>query len=78
MAGRVTALLAPVGIATVTADGLVPGAVIVCGDPGEVGAAVERARALGGSFAVAADEVVADGVDVVAFGERMLSALGVA
>ncbi len=78
MAGRVTALLAPVGIATVTADGLVPGAVIVCGDPGEVGAAVERARALGGSFAVAADEVVGDGVDVVAFGERMLSALGVA
>jgi methylmalonyl-CoA mutase len=78
MAGRVTALLAPVGIATVTADGLVPGAVIVCGGPGEVGAAVERARALGGSFAVAADEVVGDGVDVVAFGERMLSALGVA
>ena len=77
-ARRVTALLAPVGIATVTADGLVPGAVIVCGDPGEVGAAVERVRGQGASFAVAADEVVADGVDVVAFGDRMLTALGVA
>jgi methylmalonyl-CoA mutase len=78
VAGRVTALLAPVGIATDTAAGLLPGAVIVCGDPGEVGAAVQRARALGGAFAVAADEVVADGVDIVAFGDRMLTALGVA
>ncbi len=50
----------------------------MCGDPGEVGAAVERVRGQGASFAVAADEVVADGVDVVAFGDRMLTALGVA
>jgi methylmalonyl-CoA mutase len=78
LAGRVTALLATFGIATVTADALVPGAVIVCGGAGEAGATVERARAQGASFAVAADEVMADGVDVVAFGDRLLTALGVA
>jgi methylmalonyl-CoA mutase len=78
VAGRVTAVLATVGIATVTADGVVPGAVIVCGDPGEVGAADFRARADGASVVVAADEVLADGVDIVAFGDRMLTALGVA
>jgi methylmalonyl-CoA mutase len=77
VAGRVTAVLATVGIATVTADGVVPisGAVIVCGDPGGVRAADFRDRA---SVVVAADEVLAEGVDVVAFGERMLTALGVA
>jgi F420-dependent methylenetetrahydromethanopterin dehydrogenase len=67
--------------------------VVVCGsaeaDPGEVQAAVERARADGAPVVVvaaggapptpaAADEVIADDVDVVAFGGRVLAALGVA
>jgi methylmalonyl-CoA mutase len=102
-AERVTALFAPIGIATVTAGpqasagpaGLAQGAgvVVVCGsaeaDPGEVQAAVERARADGAPVVVvaaggapptpaAADEVIADDVDVVAFGGRVLAALGVA
>jgi methylmalonyl-CoA mutase len=87
-AERVTARLAPVGIATVAADrealaDLAPGAaVVVCGnpeaDPAEIPAAVQRARAHGASVAVAADEVIADDLDVLALGDRMLAALGVA
>jgi hypothetical protein len=69
----VTALLAPAGIATVTADGLVPGAVIVCGDPmrGPMTCAAVGARA-GASrgywrhhpipAVAAADEVITDGM----------------
>jgi hypothetical protein len=39
---------------------------------------VQRARAHGASVAVAADEVIADDLDVLALGDRMLAALGVA
>jgi methylmalonyl-CoA mutase len=87
-AERVTARLAPVGIGTVTADpeafaGHAQGAVVVvCGDPeadpAGIRAAVERARARGASVAVAAAEVTADDLDVLALGDRVLAALGVA
>jgi methylmalonyl-CoA mutase len=87
-AERVAARLAPAGIATVTASpgataGLVQGAaVVVCGSagagPDEVRAAVERARAHGASLVVAADEVIADDLDVLAFSGRLLAVLEVA
>jgi hypothetical protein len=87
-AERVAARLAPAGIATVTARpeaaaGPVQGAaVVVCGSaeagPDEVRAAVDRARAHGASLVVAADEVIADDLDVLAFGGRLLAALEVA
>jgi methylmalonyl-CoA mutase len=87
-AGRVTARLAPAGIATVTASAepaadLAPGAaVVVCGSaeagPDGVPAAVKRARAGGASVAIAADDVLADDLDVLAFGGQILTALGVA
>ncbi len=96
-AERVTALLAPVGIATVTASppaGPTPGpgsVVIVCGgadaSPDAVTGAVQQARAQGAAAVVVAagDTKVADAtetiigdLDVVAFGGRMLDALGVA
>jgi methylmalonyl-CoA mutase len=96
-AGQVTGLLAPAGIATVTADpesaaALAPGAVVVvCGsteaDPEKLRAAVERARGRGACFvAVAggsaqvppADEVISDDLDLLAFGGRLLAALGAA
>jgi methylmalonyl-CoA mutase len=86
-AERVSAVFAPVGIATVTADpeaatGSPSAAVVVCGgaeaDPGEVRAAIESARAHGASVAVAADEALADGLDVLEFGGQLLAALGVA
>ena len=90
-----TTLLAPAGIATVTADpngDLNTGrAVVVCGsaeaDPDQVRAAVQRARTQGATFVAvaagggavpAADEVIADDVDVLAFGGRILAALEVA
>jgi len=87
-AGRVTALLAPAGIATVTApmegaDGSArAAAVVVCGGPeadqDAVRAAVDHARAHGASVAVGADEVLTDDLDVLAFGGRILAALEVA
>jgi methylmalonyl-CoA mutase len=96
-AERVSALLAPIGIAAVTAGpraaaGLAPGAVVVVcagaeAGPDEVRAAVERARAhgasvvvvaAGGAPAATADEVITGDLDVLAFGGRMLAALGVA
>jgi methylmalonyl-CoA mutase len=86
-AGRVAALLAPAGIATATAGpqtapGVEPAAVVVCASaeagPEEVRAAAERARARGASAVVVADEVLADDLDVLAFGGRMLAALEVA
>jgi methylmalonyl-CoA mutase len=91
-ADRVTAMLAPTGIATVTAhpDSTL-GAVVVCGsaeaDPDEVRAAVERAWAGGASFVAvaggsapppAADVVITDDLDVLAFADQLLTALGVA
>jgi methylmalonyl-CoA mutase len=87
-AGRVTALLAPVGITTVTAapeavDDPVPGAavVIVAGaeaDPDEIKAAVQRTRDHGAAVAVTADEVLAKDLDVLALGGQVLAALEVA
>jgi methylmalonyl-CoA mutase len=87
-AARVTALLAPAGLATVTvgpeaADGLArSAAVVVCASAeagqDEVRAAVEQARARGASMAVAADEVLTGDLDVLAFGGRLLAVLGVA
>jgi methylmalonyl-CoA mutase len=87
-AGRVAALLAPVGLATVNAgpeaaDGPPPGAaLVVCGSaeagPDEARAAAERAVTRGAAVAVAADDVLTDDLDVLAFGNRMLAALGVA
>ena len=86
-ADRVTALLAPAGIATVQADPQAPAdpaprAVVACGspdaDPDEIQAPVERGRAGGALVAFAADEVLADGLDVLEFGGRVLAALGVA
>jgi hypothetical protein len=88
LAERVTARLAPAGIATSTADrqeaaGLAPGAVlVVCGSaqasPVEVRAVVEQARARGAALTVQAEEVIADDLDVLAFGGQILAALGVA
>jgi methylmalonyl-CoA mutase len=96
-AERVTALLAPVGIATVTAGPLAgpspgPGpVVIVCADadacPDAVRAAVQQARAHGAAAVVAAagdtavpgaTETITGDLDVLAFGDRMMAALGVA
>ncbi|HEY0934758.1 MAG TPA: methylmalonyl-CoA mutase subunit beta [Trebonia sp.] len=87
-AARVTAVLAPAGIATVTAgpeavDTPPPGAVVVVfgsaeATPDEVRAAVERTREHGAAAAVAADEVLSEDFDVLAFGGRMLAELGVA
>jgi methylmalonyl-CoA mutase len=100
-AAAVTALLAPAGIAAVTADpgrpGAVPGdrvplvAVVCCAnDAGsdDVTAAVARLRAAGTSWVIlaappgtgpvpAADDVIADGMDVLALQRRTLDALGV-
>jgi methylmalonyl-CoA mutase len=103
-AAAVTALLAPAGIAAVTADGgpgAVPGervpglpesavAVVCCADDvstDDVNAAVARLRAAGASRVIlaappgtgpaAADDAIADDMDVVAFGRRTLDALGV-
>jgi methylmalonyl-CoA mutase len=73
-ADQVAALLAPVGITT--ADG--SPVTIVCGSPDatadEVRAAMDEARAQGASTVVDAAEIT----DVLAFGDRMLTALGVA
>jgi methylmalonyl-CoA mutase len=86
-AERVSAVFAPLGIATVSAGpeaaaGPPAAAVVVCGGPeagpGEVHAAIERARARGASVAVAADEVLADDLDVLDFGSQVLAALEVA
>jgi methylmalonyl-CoA mutase len=87
-AGRVTALLAPVGIATVTAgpeavDGPAPGAAVVIvggteADPAEIKAAVQRTRDHGAAVAVAAGEVLAKDLDVLALGGQILAALEVA
>jgi methylmalonyl-CoA mutase len=100
-AAAVTALLAPAGIAAVTADpgrpGAVPGAgvplvAIVCcaGDASsdDVNAAVARLRAAGASRVIlaappdtgpvaAADDIIADDMDVLALQRRTLDALGV-
>jgi methylmalonyl-CoA mutase len=97
-AGRVAALLAPAGIATVTASpdaaaGGAPGAavVVVCGStetsPGEVGAAIDQARANGASVVIAAaggppppgaDGAVTGDTDVLELSGQILAALGVA
>jgi methylmalonyl-CoA mutase len=73
-ADQVAALLPPVGLTT--ADG--SPVTIVCGGPdataGEVRAAMDKARAQGASTVVDAAEIT----DVLAFGDRMLTALGVA
>jgi methylmalonyl-CoA mutase len=102
---RVTALLAAIGIAVVTADpradadptgGADPmrgAVVVVCGsheaDPEAVRTAVARARADGARLVIVAaggtptsppagaDEVIADDLDVLAFGDQMMAALGV-
>jgi methylmalonyl-CoA mutase len=98
-ADRVAALLAPAGIAAVTAsfgpgDGAasLSAVAVVCGSPdatsGEVRAAVDRAHEQGASTVVVAagdprapvpgtTEPITDGMDVLAFGDRMLTALGV-
>jgi methylmalonyl-CoA mutase len=99
-ADRVRALLAPVGITTVTADtgsakdatsGLIA-VVVVCGSPeageDEVREAVGRARDQGASTVVVAagdpdkpvpgaTGMITEGMDMLAFGDRMLTALGV-
>jgi methylmalonyl-CoA mutase len=94
-AGRVAALLAPLGIGAVTAgqqDGTDPGPVaIVCAgaeaSPDELSAAVTRIRARGAALvavaagqtpAAGADELITGDLDVLAFGGRVLAALGVA
>jgi len=75
-----------------SAAALAPGAVVVvCGSPEAapetLRAAVERARGRGACFVVvagggaqvpAADEVISDDLDLLAFGGRLLAALGVA
>ena len=100
-AAAVTALLAPAGIAAVTADpgrpGPVPGAgvplvaVVCCADDAssdDVNAAIARLRAAGASRVIlaappdtgpvaAADDVIADDMDVLALQRRILDALGV-
>jgi len=105
-AAAVTALLAPAGIAAVTADPGRPGAVVgqpvpgpaespvavvCCADDAssdDVTAAVARLRAAGASRVIlaappdtgpvaAADDVIADGMDVLALQRRILDALGV-
>jgi methylmalonyl-CoA mutase len=110
-AAAVTALLAPAGIAAVTADSAGPGpvpadpagpgavpdervrlvAVVCCADDAssdDVNAAVARLRAAGASWVIlaappdtgpvaAADDVIADGMDVLALQRRTLDALGV-
>jgi methylmalonyl-CoA mutase len=87
-AEQVTALLAPLGLVTRPEPGP---AVVVCGSAeageAEVKVAVERARAAGAALVVQAAgdvpapgvaEVVAADMDVLALGERLLTALGVA
>jgi len=73
-AKQVAALLAPVGIATGDASPVI----IVCGGPettaDELRATAGQARAQGASTVVDAEEIT----DVLAFGDRMLTALGVA
>jgi methylmalonyl-CoA mutase len=100
-AAAVTALLAPAGIAAVTADpgrpGAVPGAgvplvaIVCCADDAssdDVNAAVARLRAAGASRVIlaappdtgpvaAADDIIADDMDVLALQRRTLDALGV-
>ena len=100
-AAAVTALLAPAGIAAVTADlgrpGAVPGAgvplvaAVCCADDAssdDVNAAIARLRAAGASRVIlaappdtgpvaAADDVIADDMDVLALQRRTLDALGV-
>jgi methylmalonyl-CoA mutase len=100
-AAAVTALLAPAGIAAVTADperpGPVPGAgvplvaIVCCADEAssdDVNAAVARLRAAGASRVIvaappdtgpvaAADDIIADDMDVLALQRRTLDALGV-
>jgi len=99
-AAAVTALLAPAGIAAVTADparpGAVPGAgvplvaVVCCADASsdDVNAAVARLRAVGASRVIlaappdtgpvpAADDIIADDMDVLALQRRTLDALEV-
>jgi len=105
-AAAVTALLAPAGIAAVTADpgrpDVIPGqrgpgpaesaVAVVCGADDavadDVNAAVARLRAAGASRvilaappdtgpAAAADDIIADGMDVLAFQRRTLDALDV-
>jgi len=93
-AAAVTALLAPAGIAAVTAD---PGqavsavAVVCCADDAssdDVNAAIASLRAAGASRVIlaappdtgpvaAADDIITDGMDVLAFARRTLDALGV-
>jgi methylmalonyl-CoA mutase len=88
-AERVSALLAPVGIMTDAAD-TESAVVVVCGSPDasadDVRAAVDSARAQGATTVVVAAgnpeapvpgaaETITDGMDVLAFGDRMLSAL---
>jgi methylmalonyl-CoA mutase len=90
-ADRVAALVAPAGLAAAAADPGPGSVVVVCGSaeagPDEVGAAVDRARAAGAAVVVAAAgaapvpgaaELITGDVDVLAFAERMLAALGVA
>jgi methylmalonyl-CoA mutase len=97
-AAAVTALLAPAGIATVTAsmaaDATGQGervhqvAVVCCADDAsenDASAAVERLRAAGASLVMltpdtgpaGADEIITDGIDVLALQRRTLDALGV-
>jgi methylmalonyl-CoA mutase len=94
---RVTALLAPVGIATVkaapeAAAGQHEAVVVVCGSADasqdDIRAAVEQVRAKGTAVVVVAagretlvpgaDEVITDDLDLLAFGGRIMAALGVA
>ncbi|HXL90591.1 MAG TPA: methylmalonyl-CoA mutase subunit beta [Streptosporangiaceae bacterium] len=76
-AERVRALLAPIGITTADASQVT----VVCGSPDatadEMRAAVDKARTQGVATVVVAADVIAEGMDVLTFGDRMFAALGV-
>jgi methylmalonyl-CoA mutase len=85
-AGQVAALLAPAGIAAVTAGPLASGparaaVVVVCGSgpdrPEQARAAAEQARSSGAATVVMADEVLSGDLDLLAFSGQLLAALGV-
>jgi hypothetical protein len=67
----VRALLAPIGITTTTSASPVT---VVCGSQEEKRAAIDEARAQGASTVIDADEIT----DILAFGDQVMTALGVA
>jgi methylmalonyl-CoA mutase len=70
-AEQVRALLAPIGITTTTSASPVT---VVCGSQEEKRAAIDEARAQGASTVIDADEIT----DILAFGDQVMTALGVA